>query len=290
MLLKSFIREAGEKLEPVYGKREAAAIVRTLWTSVLGVPACISVTEPDFRIPEGETERLEDCLARLCASEPLQYVLGKTEFYGLEYRVSPSVLIPRPETELLCRMILQDVVPSLHRDSPRILDLCTGSGCIAWTLAHYLPDSQVIGADISAEALDVASSQGIPGNAPDFLLLDVLSSQDNAVSVLGDRKFDLIVSNPPYVRDSEKKLMHRNVLDYEPAAALFVPDDDPLLFYRAIAGLAERFLAEDGAGAVEINEAFGGETARLFLECGFSDVRVVRDFSDRERFVIFRKP
>ena len=287
MLLKSFIREAGEKLEPVYGKREAAAIVRTLWTSVLGVPACISVTEPDFRIPEDETERLEDSLARLCASEPLQYVLGKTEFYGLEYRVSPSVLIPRPETELLCRMILQDVVPSLHRDSPRILDLCTGSGCIAWTLAHYLPDSQVIGADISAEALEVASSQGIQGNVPDFLLLDVLSSQDNVRALLGNRRFDLVVSNPPYVRDMERKYMHGNVLDYEPEMALFVPDDDPLLFYRAIAAIAAEYLAPDGQGAVEINEAFGEEVRQVFLKAGFRNVSVETDMSGRDRYVFF---
>ena len=161
----------------------------------------------------------------------------------------------------------------------------TGSGCIAITLALELSNTQVTASDISQEALSIARENAATLKAPVRFF-----ESDWFESIHELTLFDVIVSNPPYVRDSEKKLMHRNVLDYEPAAALFVPDDDPLLFYRAIAGLAERFLAEDGAGAVEINEAFGDETARLFMECGFCDVRVVRDFSDRARFVIFRKP
>lgn len=289
MLLKSFIMEAEERLGQVYDKREAAAIVRTLCSSVLDVPGYIFVTEPGYQLPEADVSVLEAFLDRLCRCEPLQYVLGKAEFYGLEFSVNPSVLIPRPETELLCRYILSDILPSVSVPAPRILDLCTGSGCIAWTLAHNIPESDVIGVDFSADALKTASSQKIPGHAPDFLFMDVLSPQDNIRAVLGDRRFDLIVSNPPYVRTGEKKFMHGNVLDYEPDTALFVPDDDPLLFYRAIAAIAAEYLDSGGRGAVEINEAFGDETCRVFGNAGFSDVMLQTDMSGRDRYVFFSK-
>ena len=287
MLLKSYIKYAEEKLSPVYGDREASAIVRALCGSVLGVPGWICVTEPEFEVSDADAARLEHCLLRLSGCEPLQYVLGKTEFCGLEFHVDSSVLIPRPETELLCRTLLEETVPAMGLKSPKILDLCTGSGCIAWTLAHYIPDSEVTGADLSAEALETASSQNIPGNAPEFLLMDVLSPQDNVRAALGGRCFDIIVSNPPYVRNKEKALMHRNVLDYEPEMAHFVPDEDPLLFYRAIAAIAAEHLAAGGHGAVEINEAFGEEVRRLFLDSGFGDARVQTDMSGRDRYVFF---
>ena len=287
MLLKSYIKYAEGKLSPVYGDREAYAIVRALCGSVLGVPGWICVAEPEFEVSDADAARLEHCLLRLSGCEPLQYVLGKTEFSGLEFNVDSSVLIPRPETELLCRTLLEETVPAMGLKSPKILDLCTGSGCIAWTLAHYIPDSEVTGADLSAEALETASSQNIPGNAPEFLLMDVLSPQDNVRAALGGRCFDIIVSNPPYVRNKEKALMHRNVLDYEPAMALFVPDEDPLLFYRAIAEIVAEHLAAGGHGAVEINEAFGEEVRRLFLDSGFGDARVQTDMSGRDRYVFF---
>lgn len=287
MLLKSYIKYAEGKLSPVYGDREASAIVRALCGSVLGVPGWICVAEPEFEVSDADAARLEHCLLRLSGCEPLQYVLGKTEFCGLEFNVDSSVLIPRPETELLCRTLLEETVPAMGLKSPKILDLCTGSGCIAWTLAHYIPDSEVTGADLSAEALETASSQNIPGNAPEFLLMDVLSPQDNVRAALGGRCFDIIVSNPPYVRNKEKALMHRNVLDYEPEMALFVPDEDPLLFYRAIAEIVAEHLAAGGHGAVEINEAFGEEVRRLFLDSGFGDARVQTDMSGRDRYVFF---
>ena len=287
MLLKSFIAEAEGKLSPVYGRREASAIVRRLCGSVLGVPDYIHVTDPGFPIQDEDAALLERLLGRLCRCEPVQYVLGKAEFYGLEFKVDPSVLIPRPETEYLCRRLLTDIIPRTGAGSPRILDLCTGSGCIAWTLAHYLPNSEVLGADLSDAALRTASSQAIEGNSPSFVRLDVLSSQDNVRAVLGNRRFDLVVSNPPYVRDMERKYMHGNVLDYEPEMALFVPDDDPLLFYRAIAAIAAEYLAPDGQGAVEINEAFGKEVRQVFLKAGFRNVSVETDMSGRVRYVFF---
>lgn len=279
--------DAESRLRPVYGDREAAAIVRVLCGSVLGVPDYVHVTDPDFKVGDSEAVMLEGLLDRLCSCEPLQYVLGKTEFYGLEFKVGPSVLIPRPETEYLCRLLLEGVVPQMRTESPRILDLCTGSGCVAWTLAHYIPHAEVLGADLSAAALETASSQAVEGNSPSFVRMDVLSPQDNVRSVLGNRRFDLIVGNPPYVRNSERESMHRNVLDYEPEMALFVPDGDPLLFYRAIAAIAKEYLAPEGRGAVEINEAFGDEVRHLFLEAGFGNVSKETDMTGRDRYVFF---
>jgi release factor glutamine methyltransferase len=194
------------------------------------------------------------------------------------------VLIPRPETEVLVSEAISGSRPS------RVLDLCTGSGCIAWTLALEMPGTEVVAVDISCEALKVASSQEFSREmaktgafAPEFIQSDVLAEElDPAI----EGKFDILVSNPPYVMNKEKELMRANVLDHEPHLALFVPDDDPLLFYRAIAGHASRFLSPEGFGLVEINEALGEETADVFRASGF-EARVIRDLSDKDRFVRF---
>ena len=172
----------------------------------------------------------------------------------------------------------------------RLLDMCTGSGCIAWTLALEMPGAEVTAVDISDGALAVASTQDFAEEmartgacAPKFLKADVLSHPDSSFC-----QFDIIVSNPPYVMDKEKALMRANVLDHEPHLALFVPDDDPLIFYRAVAEWAAVLLAKDGLGVVEINEALGRETAELFLERGFGSAEVIRDLSGRDRFVRFK--
>jgi release factor glutamine methyltransferase len=221
---------------------------------------------------------------RMASGEPLQYVIGKAWFYNREFKVSPDVLIPRPETEVLVSEAISGSRPS------RVLDLCTGSGCIAWTLALEMPGTEVVAVDISYEALKVASSQEFSREmaktgalAPEFIQSDVLAEElDPAI----EGKFDILVSNPPYVMNKEKELMRANVLDHEPHLALFVPDDDPLLFYRAIAGHASRFLSPEGFGLVEINEALGEETADVFRASGF-EARVIRDLSDKDRFVRF---
>ena len=288
--MKSFIMEAEERLGQVYDKREAAAIVRTLCSSVLDVPGYIFVTEPGYQLQETDVRVLEALLDRLCRCEPLQYVTGTTEFCDLVLKVTPAVLIPRPETEFLCSVLLGKTIPDSGVHAPRILDLCTGSGCIAWTLAHYIPDAQVTGADISEAALEVASAQDIPGNSPKFMKMDILESPEAIsarLSSAGLETFDFIVSNPPYVMDKEKRLMGKNVLDYEPHEALFVPDTDPLIFYRAVADIASAHLSAHGQGAVEINEALGEETRDIFLGHGFSQASVGKDLSGRDRFVFF---
>lgn len=225
---------------------------------------------------------MEQDLQRLCQAEPIQYVLGVTEFCGHRFAVGPGVLIPRPETELLVAEGVRALREMDLEGVPQVLDLCTGSGCIAWSVALEIRDAQVIGVDLSEAALGYARNQ-FAGNAPVFMQADVLDTEQE----FPYGPFDLIVSNPPYVMERERVLMRRNVLDYEPAEALFVPDGDPLLFYRAIARWAQRFLRPGGVGLVEINEALGDETAGVFRGAGFKNVQIRRDFYGKARFIRF---
>ena len=257
---------------------------------VHGIRKLTHILEPSYEVSDAVAQVASAAFERMASGEPIQYIIGKAHFYGREFNVSPSVLIPRPETEVLCR----DVVN--HRpDSPcpKILDMCTGSGCIAWTLALELAGADVAAVDISDGALTVASSQEFAqemaqtgASAPHFMKSDVLGE---IPSELEPSSFDVIVSNPPYVMDSEKALMRANVLEHEPHLALFVSDDDPLLFYRAVARWASVLLVPGGFGMVEINEALGQQTADVFRQSGFCNVAVVQDLNDRDRFVRFTK-
>ena len=250
----------------------------------LGTKRHTHIVEPAFEVVESDAAISLAAFDRMASGEPLQYITGVADFYGRQFRVTPDVLIPRPETELLCREALSE------GSYTSVLDLCTGSGCIAWTLALEKPGTKVTAVDISDGALDVASSQNFAEEIerteavpPEFVKADVLAGP----SLSG--KYDILVSNPPYVMDKEKALMRPNVLDHEPHLALFVSDDDPLVFYRAIAQWAQDVLNPDGYGIVEINEALGPQTAELFSTAGFCDVRIIRDLSDRDRFVSFRR-
>lgn len=277
MHLAEFQSKAIEDLRRIYPEQEARSIVSMLIQERLLLPAYAPVTEPDREIP---TDQLEQDLERLLKNEPVQYVLGYAEFYGRRFRVTPDVLIPRPETEELIEAVLKSPVAAGH--DPRILDLCTGSGCIAWTLALEIPDATVVGVDISPKALQVARSQ-FKDPRVSFRRADVLKG----CPVGAGHDYDIIVSNPPYVLESEKADMRSNVLDYEPGLALFVPDDDPLKFYRALAARAKELLAKNGFGIFEANSRFCGEIAEL-LEPDFIDVRILKDISGRDRFVSFR--
>ena len=272
--LGQFYIEATDSLCALYPRQEAAAIVSVLLQERLGVPAYLHITEPTTPLSPDNYESLTADLGRLLAAEPLQYVLGYAWFYGRRFNVNSNVLIPRPETELLVEQALA-LLRGRTAAPHRVLDLCTGSGCIAWTLALELSDRgtsgtgisspgisapdylapDVLALDISPAALAVASSQFPEATVrPRFTISDIL--QENCLkSVLGpSSSWDLIVSNPPYIMDSERVSMRPNVLDHEPGLALFVPDDDPLRFYRAIARIAAQRLSERGAGVVEINE------------------------------------
>ena len=285
MLLKDFIVSSRHALSELYPEGEARSLVDGLCGKILGVTPQTHILQPGFCIDPALLPLLEDGLSRLLRCEPLQYVLGEAWFLGRRFKVTPAVLIPRPETEEMVDMALRKA-GNLSRgaDRPlRVLDLCTGSGCIAWSMALGLPQSEVTGLDISPEALSVASSQFDGDNRPRFVLSDVLDPD----CLKDGGRFDIFLSNPPYVRESEKALMSRNVLDWEPGLALFVPDGDPLRFYRAEATLAARLLSPGGFGLVEINEAYGREVAGLFRDAGFRDPEVLKDLSGRDRFVLF---
>ncbi|MBP5625496.1 MAG: peptide chain release factor N(5)-glutamine methyltransferase [Bacteroidales bacterium] len=283
MLLADFIRDGAHRLETLYPSPEARGLVLMLCTEKLGTTSYTHIIEPDTQVPAGRQAELEDDLRRLCAGEPIQYVLGVTEFCGHRFAVGPGVLIPRPETELL----VADAVRLLREMDldrpPRVLDLCTGSGCIAWSVAKEVRDAQVVGVDLSETALRYAQNQFPGESGPTFLQADVLDTEQD----FPYGPFDLIVSNPPYVLERERAQMRRNVLEHEPALALFVPDDDPLRFYRAVARWAQRFLRPGGAGVVEINELLGPETAAVFNAAGLKNVQTVPDFYKKIRFVRF---
>jgi len=292
MLLKQLIETGTETVSPLYPEREAREMVLMLLEHILGTKRHTHIIEPAYEVGEEQAQEVMQAFSRLAAGEPLQYVTGTACFYGRDFHVTPSVLIPRPETEILCRTALEHLPTS-----PSVLDLCTGSGCIAWTMALERPGAAVTAVDISDEALSVARSQDFAeemartgAKAPAFLKADILDGHSALSSLYGSGvRFDLILSNPPYVMDKEKALMRPNVLEHEPHLALFVSDDDPLVFYRAVAGWAGHLLSPDGTGIVEINEALGLPTARVFLDAGFSSAEIVKDFSDRDRFIIFHR-
>ena len=281
MLLADFIRDGAARLEKLYPSPEARGLVLMLCRELLGVTNYTHIVEPQTAVPDAVLPELEGDLQRLCAGEPIQYVLGVAEFCDRRFAVGPGVLVPRPETELLVAEAVRTLQEMDLARAPRVLDLCTGSGCIAWSIALDVRDAEVTGVDLSETALAFARNQF--SGSPTFLQADVLDTEQ----AFDSGPFDLIVSNPPYVLERERALMRPNVLDWEPALALFVPDDDPLLFYRAVARWAQRFLRPSGVGLVEINEALGPETADVFREAGFKNVQNLPDFYKKMRFVRF---
>lgn len=288
MLLRDLISKGTETISQAFPEREAREMVLMFLQHSIGVTRHTHILEPSYEVTEEASAEAMRAFGRMAAGEPVQYIIGKAYFYDREFNVTPDVLIPRPETELLVRAAVNWARRS-GRETMRIADLCTGSGCIAWSMAMELPGAEVTAVDISDGALAVAAGQqygsaaaGCPCEvvAPKFIKADVLAGP-----VEGLGTFDMILSNPPYVMDSEKALMRKNVLEHEPWLALFVPDDDPLLFYRAVAAWARQLLKPDGLCLVEINEALGRQTAEVFEDAGFRDVEVLQDLNSRDRFV-----
>lgn len=319
MTLKAFIDSTVERLSVLYGVQEAKAIaVRLLKEVLAGYKGYEHLVEPGRELVGADEIFLVKAVERLSTGEPVQYILGYEWFCGHKFNVAPGVLIPRPETEELVRLVTESAAVASNggtsNDSstsnskgPRILDICTGSGCIAWSVAAGLPGAEVFGCDISPDALSIARGQEICfgadcgvrrgdgqecGNGEakcrvNFFECDILSAGalETICAVCGGGEFDFIVSNPPYVCDSEKALMQKNVLDFEPHLALFVPDSDPLRFYRRIAQLSGRLLKQGGALFFEINERFGQEMLLMLREMGYRQCRVVKDIFGKDRFV-----
>lgn len=280
--------ELWHKLTPLYDQQEAVAIVRALLDELFGFTLTDIVMGKVETLSGEQQQTVERMMQRLESGEPLQYVVGYTTFCGRRFHVTPAVLIPRPETEELCRMPVADYdrpFCGLQPPAPtRILDIGTGSGCIAITLALDLPNSDVTAWDISSDALLVARDNAHRlGAKVNFEWHDILS--DNQPVANEAEKYDIIVSNPPYVCDNERSGMRRNVLEHEPSLALFVPDDDPLKFYRAIVGLAQGALRKQGNLYFEVNSAYADDVADLCKQSGFASAKVVKDQFGNKRFV-----
>ena len=269
--------EMRSQLAPIYSGRELQQIVFELLEH-FGFTRVQAIAYPDAKISETDYQRLQAMLKRLADGEPLQYVLGKEQFMGMPFGVCRDVLIPRPETEELVRLIADRCkVPS-----PRIVDVGTGSGCIAVSLAKLIEGAQVTAVDVSEAALSVARQNAERNDAQvEFVCADILT--DN--QLFAPQSLDVVVSNPPYVTESDKQQMSPNVLDYEPHLALFVPDADPLLFYRRIASQSAQWLKSGGQLFFEINERFGRETVQLIETLQFDNVELHRDFYGKDRMV-----
>lgn len=264
-----------ERLTPLYGRDEAQAMMRAIMLDVYNLTPVDMLLRADSPLPAALAPRLDDILARLERHEPLQYVLGKARFHGHDILVTPATLIPRPETEMLVDIIVDECG---DRDDLRVLDIGTGSGCIAVALARALRFPVIEAVDVSDDALAVARENARRLNVSvTFAHLDILHAAP------GSPRYDIIVSNPPYVMLSEAATMERNVLDYEPHGALFVPDDNPLLYYRAIARHAAA-LVPGGRLYLEINPLQADAVIHLLRQTGFTDCRLRRDQYGRYRF------
>lgn len=279
-MMNKIVAYIRSRLQPYYTAEEVSALSRIVCCDLLGQAPTDYYLGKDIVLSSKKEQELEDILQRLSRFEPLQYIEGRTLFLGREFWVAPGVLIPRPETEELVELMLKEIPADA-----RILDVGTGSGCIAISLAKALPDALVTAWDVSPEALSVARANARKLQADvRFVECDVLACQVDEVG-----QYDVIVSNPPYVTEAEKADMEPNVLQWEPSLALFVPDDDPLRFYRRIAVLGRDMLADGGRLYFEINRAYGREMVEMLRAMGYVGVRVEKDLSQNDRFVIAEK-
>lgn len=269
----SYLRE---QLSKSYEPQEANALARIIFCDMLGQSNVDYYLCKDMDLSGNEEEKVKSILQRLEKYEPIQYIEGKKYFSGREFFVRQGVLIPRPETEELVELAAQACKPNA-----KILDIGTGSGCIAISLAKKLPEAEVHAWDISEAALEVAKQNNEQLSASvHFEQHDILTYQ-----ATGEEAFDLIISNPPYITESEKAEIEANVLAWEPSIALFVPDNDPLLFYRRIGELALRMLTPNGKLFFEINRAYGDATKQLLCNQGYKNIHIQKDLSGNDRFV-----
>ena len=267
----------------VYDSQEIEALTLLVINEITGLSKAIIKAFPKKEVKPEQAAQFENILAQLQTGRPVQYILGHTEFYGLNFLVNPSVLIPRPETEELVNWIIDSwPLGTGGLEQPyHILDIGTGSGCIAISLKKNLAEAEVSAMDISTEALETAKENaGLNEVKVDFILADILNFKPVEI-----QKYDIIVSNPPYVTLADREQMHINVTDFEPHTALFVPQNDPLIFYKAIADYASNNLVNNGLLFFEINESYGQETVQLLADKGFKNMELKKDMGGKFRMI-----
>ena len=283
MLLKEIKDIYHKELDESYAKEEVESMFYLMIEHFLGLERFILAIDPGIVITKDEEQYMFEGLSKLKNEQPIQYVLGETTFMDLKIMVNESVLIPRPETEELVNWVLEDI-ENLD-DNLKIIDIGTGSGCIAISLSKLKPNLKVTAMDISNSAIEVAEKNALKNNVDiEFIQADILkipSLKEN---------YDIIVSNPPYVREMEKDQMHNNVLKNEPYLALFVPDEDPLLFYRPLAKLAKNSLTPKGVLYMEINQYLGEEVKEVLEESGFAEIELRKDIFGNDRMIKARQP
>jgi release factor glutamine methyltransferase len=272
-------------LKTLYDAQETGSITLMVLEELTGMSRARIKAFPEDDVPANAIEKLIAILEELKTGKPVQYILGTTEFYGLNFLVNPAVLIPRPETEELVEWVLQSQKLNVKSEkSLSILDIGTGSGCIAISLKKNLPGAKVTAIDISTDALQTAKQNAVINEVEiEFVEDDILQSQK--LKLEHQKKFDIIVSNPPYVTLEDKLHMHKNVTDFEPHTALFVPEQDPLIFYRAIAGFAAEHLADGGLLFFEINENYDKQIVELLSHKYFTNIELRQDMSGRDRMI-----
>lgn len=287
MLLREIKKIFHLELDALYPKEEVASFFYMLTEHQLGLERFILALDPNLMVSKEQEQPLFEALSALKLHRPIQYIIGQANFMEMDFMVNEHVLIPRPETEDLVRWIIQEVRVTKHeirskKENPeiKILDIGTGSGCIAIALAKNLPEARLFALDISEQALEVAQ-RNAEMNAVKikFIQADIL----NMVSI--DERFDVIVSNPPYVRQLEKKKMHKNVTDFEPDSALFVPNENPLLFYKSIVKFVQNALIKEGSLFLEINQYLEKETQQLLEESNFKDIELRKDIFGNDRML-----
>ena len=276
------------ELQSLYDKPEINSIKYLAISEITKLSKSHLRAFPEMEFTSAHSEKLIDTLHQLITGKPIQYILGETEFYGLTFKVTPAVLIPRPETEELVEWVLKEyqVASSEYQDGLSILDIGTGSGCIPITLKKCLPEAQVSAIDISKDALEIAKQNADLNQVEvNFIEQDIL--QPNLA--ICNTHYSILISNPPYVTNSEKAEMHTNVLAHEPHLALFVDDNNPLIFYNAIADFALQHLEKDGLLFLEINENLGAKTVELLQHKGFSNIELRQDMRRKDRMIKAQK-
>ncbi|WP_320814435.1 peptide chain release factor N(5)-glutamine methyltransferase [Flavobacterium sp.] len=280
MLIKEINNNFHEQLDALFGKDEVQSFFFILMEYLHNLKRIDLALNPNFEISEEEVQKWEAIISELKTEKPIQYIIGETWFYDSKFYVNEHTLIPRPETEELVDWIVSNLQISKFPNQQKILDIGTGTGCIPISIKKNIPEAEVFAIDVSEEALKVAKRNTIENKVEvHFILQNILELEKL------EPKFDVIVSNPPYVRNLEKQEIKKNVLDYEPHLALFVEDNDALLFYRKIAQLAKESLVEDGQLFFEINQYLGKQTVELLEQLGFKNIELRKDIYGNDRMV-----